>query len=553
MPILDLDVWYNTTTYDVAIIEYTTDQGWGSYVNWTTLGSIGYGQNWYNSPSGYPESGWNGSSGGWIHSFHTLDSLGGEPYVIFRIRFIGGVNSTGEGFAFDNFRISESPVNDIEVESIQYPLSNCGLSATDSVIVKIKNHGFSSQHDFQVKYSIDGGLNYVTETVADTIDFLQSINYKFVIPADFSNQGVYHIIATTTLPADQIIANDSAFSEIMSYINVSTFPYVQGFESDNGSWYAYGLNSSWEWGIPNDTVLTSAGTGIKCWATNLSGYHNLAEHSYINSPCFDLSSMLNPRLKMKVWYDEDVTSYCQFLVSNDEAVYFDVLDTLAGSDWYNGTLSWIQNSLGWKQVSHTLKEYSGDADVRFQFYFQGLIQKSGFAFDDFEICDAPLASFTDDVSLYGYQVKFNNSSAGMDSCLWNFGDGSFSNLINPTHLFADSDSVLVTLYAYNSCGMDSSKKWVHPKFINVPVTDLDKFVKIYPIPAVNELNLEVNDARGTINIEISDIHGKCIIRKQYFVKTATSYKIPLKDMASGIYFVRITDNKGTINRKLVKN
>jgi hypothetical protein len=469
------------------------------------------------------------------------------------VKFVGGLNGVAEGFAFDNMKVSESPQNDLAMENILYPQNTCGLTVSDSVIVRIKNYGMAAQHGFEVKCSIDGGLNYVTETIPDTLAFLETMNYKFVAPMDFSLPGLHQIVVLTNITGDQNTANDTLKMEIMNYPILNTFPYNEGFESNNGYWYSEGIHNSWEWGVPADTVLTSAASGTHCWATNLTGYHNLAERSTVTGPCIDFANMHNPELKMKVWYSEENPTYCQVKISTNGGANYSTLGSASDNNWYNAGYSWTYNSFGWKQVVHTLKSYAGMHDVRLQFYFEGAVQRKGFAFDDITICDAPVAGFNEIIPVKGFHVTFQNTSTNMDSCRWFFGDGSTSKVLNPVHPYPNGDSVLVKLICYNSCWVDSVSKYVHPAAVGITEDKWNSCVNFYPNPANNEVNMELKGDLGECAIEISNIQGKPIYQQKIMVNGNYSNIISLNNVANGIYFVKINTPLGVINRKLIKN
>lgn len=84
-------------------------------------------------------------------------------------------------------------------------------------------------------------------------------------------------------------------------------------------------------------------------------------------------------------------------------------------------------------------------------------QTAGSNYEDFFI-----AAFTDTASLApvtNFQVDlnnsvayFNNQSSNYDSLRWSFGDSSFSNQINPSHIYSSAGVYNVALAAFNSCG-----------------------------------------------------------------------------------------------------
>lgn len=551
LPVFEFDIWYETLPVDFIQLEFTTVDSVGQHVSWNVIGQYGSGQNWYNY-NNQQNSGWNGSSGGWIHALHPLDTLGGKPFVKLRVTFRGGLNGQGEGFAFDNVKISESPMNDLAVENILIPQSKCGLSATDTVKIRIKNHGMNQQSGFVVKCSVDGGSNFVTETVTDTIDFGQTITYSFQNSFNMSAPGVYNIITFTELPADNNQSNDTSFTQVMNYPTVSQFPHKADFEENNGYWFPGGISPSWEWGEPADSILTSSASGLKCWATNLSGYHNLGERSYVTSPCFDLTGMLNPLLKINIWYDELYPSYCQFKVSVNGGATYQALGSAADNNWYNAGYSWTYNSFGWKQVKHTLKNYTAYNDISFQFYFEGGVQKSGFAFDDFTICDAPLAGFEQVFPVKNYVVDVINLSQNYDSCRWDFGDGTYSNVCNPSHVYPSQDSVLVKLIVYNSCGSDSISLWVYPQWMGIEEISGSLSLTFCPNPVKDILLIGSDSGEKRVNLTITDLKGRAVLETTLSFNNKEKAALNLNSLPGGFYMLRATADGFGCYRKIIK-
>ena len=84
---------------------------------------------------------------------------------------------------------------------------------------------------------------------------------------------------------------------------ISSFPYLQNFETSSGSWYTGGTVSTWEYGTPISPKINRAASGSKAWKTKIAGYYNDSELSYLYSPCFDLSAMTTPTLSFSVAMD----------------------------------------------------------------------------------------------------------------------------------------------------------------------------------------------------------------------------------------------------------
>lgn len=67
-------------------------------------------------------------------------------------------------------------------------------------------------------------------------------------------------------------------------------------------------------------------------------------------------------------------------------------------------------------------------------------------------CIQPSALFSYEIT--GLSVKYHNNSTNALTYSWNFGDGTFSDEINPIHTYENQGSYEVCLTASNSCGSD---------------------------------------------------------------------------------------------------
>lgn len=97
-------------SYDGAVLQYSTDGG----STWTTVGSQGSGTNWYNdgtvsgiSWASVDQDAWSQVSSGWLTAEHDLSMLAGESSVVFRIAFGSDGSGFQDGFAFDDFTITD--------------------------------------------------------------------------------------------------------------------------------------------------------------------------------------------------------------------------------------------------------------------------------------------------------------------------------------------------------------------------------------------------------------------------------------------------------------
>ncbi|OFZ27800.1 MAG: hypothetical protein A2437_01140 [Bacteroidetes bacterium RIFOXYC2_FULL_40_12] len=108
-PMISLSIFNQMETRDGVVLEYSTDDGG----NWSLVGKINEGINWYNSadiyikPGNSESQGWTGQDTSWVVARHDLDEsdIMGNPNVRFRLAFNADDAYIFEGFAFDNIHI----------------------------------------------------------------------------------------------------------------------------------------------------------------------------------------------------------------------------------------------------------------------------------------------------------------------------------------------------------------------------------------------------------------------------------------------------------------
>lgn len=287
---------------------------------------------------------------------------------------------------------------------------------------------------------------------------------------------------------------------------ISSFPYLEDFESDNGGWIVEN-NQHWNWGTPSGKpVITSAASGSKCWLAGslTSSFYNSGS-SYVTSPCFDISSLAHPEVSFHAfWETERRFDGACLLYSVDNGNSWQLLGSVnsdsncEGSSWYNqnsinylGYSGWsgsIQPQSGscqtgggsgeWVLARHSL-EHIGASVIMFRFDFgAGTICNDfdGFAFDDFSIHEAApnVADFV--VNCTGnLTTTFVPSIQGcIENIHWDFGDpASGSNVsddTSPTHQFSSGGNYTVTLTVSFHTGADVTTQK------NISVIDVDASV-----------------------------------------------------------------------------
>jgi nitrate reductase NapAB chaperone NapD len=80
---------------------------------------------------------------------------------------------------------------------------------------------------------------------------------------------------------------------------------------------------------------------------------------------------------------------------------------------------------------------------------------------------------------------------------------------------------------------------------------------VFPNPAQDVFNIELNLSQiEYVNFELYDAQGKLvtILLRDWIKVLQNTFQFSLRDVSSGIYYVKISGNKGTnITKKIIKN
>jgi hypothetical protein len=429
----------------------------------------------------------------WVSKNISLATYAGESSI--QIRFVynaslsglgglfGGTTTGGAGLSLDNIVVKDASENDLGVIAITGPASGCGLSGNGHVAITIKNYGRRAQSNYIVKYSLDGGENWVEETVSSQIAANSTASYTFTASMNMPTVGRYDIIAKTALTDDEDPTNDEAEGFVVSQGLYNEAVAIFDDAEFINDWYANGTYSSWAFG----KTAVSQNDSIWTWATNPNGPVNPGEESYLYTPCYNLSGMTNPIIKISLKYN---LSAMDMGDTGDGEMPFDP-SSMFGIFGGSLTLQYSTNGTGWMTVvagdgdlnegwysSNTMTEgmsepgWSGNTNgfvtvktklnfpstanlssVKFRFIFKttsmnmgddesgmgglfgdifgsmtGTNSIQGAAINNFVIYDCspiPSASFTHTGDLcIGQQIQFTNTSQNAESYAWNFGDGT---------------------------------------------------------------------------------------------------------------------------------
>jgi hypothetical protein len=362
-------------------------------------------------------------AGNWV----AVDSIVGEqqtanadPWMMFRtlipanagaIRFsvIRGISFDGD-VALDDIRILESPTTDVRVTQLISPLQGCALTNSEPITAEFINVGIDTLTNSPVGYRINGG-NVSVGAIPSLLPG-DTIQYTFPVNADLSTlNNTYTIEIFNSNTNDGFVANDTAVGVARNFSVVNSFPYNEDFEANDGGWYASGSNSSWAYGTPDGAVIDTAASGTKAWVTNLTGLYNASETSYLQSPCFDFSSLVDPDVEFDIWWNTNGTAGVANLAYSTDggATWSPVGTNTSGiSNWFNyvgnaTSLSqpgWQGNpgSGGWVRAKHNVGFLAGEPSVSFRVQFfssTSTTQRDGVGIDNFIVSQRTSPIFVD--------------------------------------------------------------------------------------------------------------------------------------------------------------
>ena len=294
-----------------------------------------------------------------------------------------------DGYSFDDITLTRAS-NDAGMLSLVGPDFShlCNLSNSEIIKVKVRNYGSATLSNIPVSYSINGVS--VTEQIP-SINGFDSVTYTFVHPADLSAYLHYTLKAWVSSPGDNYVFNDSLQPVYFQTTPlITSYPYLETFETNDGHWYTGGANSSWEWGTPTKATIHQAAGGAKCWVTHLSGNYNDNELSYLYSPCLDLSSLTHPVLSFSHIFQMEDNCTCDYHwveYSLDGTNWIRLGSVGNGVSWYDNSMrqAWQISDTSWHVSSLDLPVNASKVRLRFVMNSDGGTNFEGVGIDDIHI------------------------------------------------------------------------------------------------------------------------------------------------------------------------
>ncbi|MEM1260119.1 MAG: thrombospondin type 3 repeat-containing protein [Bacteroidota bacterium] len=222
---------------------------------------------------------------------------------------------------------------------------SCISDVTPSVTVE--NKGLNPISQIDVIYSINGGasqefvyntnlnsgasesfnLPIITGQIGEQIQLDASISIANDAFPDNNSISTTAYITNRTSLSDELFDFETNATSLFSYDTAGTTPLTPG--------------GVWEIGVPTGTLLNAASSGTQVIGTNLSGNYPDLTTGIVYSSCYDLSSMLAPKLSFQMAFDLELDwDYVTVIYSTDGGTIFQILGGLGSQpNWYNSDTS----------------------------------------------------------------------------------------------------------------------------------------------------------------------------------------------------------------------
>ncbi|MFO8088100.1 MAG: C25 family cysteine peptidase, partial [Bacteroidales bacterium] len=148
------------------------------------------------------------------------------------------------------------------------------------------------------------------------------------------------------------------------------------------------------------------------------------------------------------------------------------------------------------------------------------------------------------------EIQFSDNSQNATAHFWDFDDGSFSSMPNPTHTYAANGTYQVQLKTTNACGSDSISKPVTINTVAIEELDLST-LSVYPNPATEAVNIDIPvDIQGKKTLQLIDQSGK-LIDITSVNENQKKFHYAMDHLAAGTYYLILHTQSETFMAKVI--
>jgi PKD repeat protein len=356
------------------------------------------------------QAGINGYLNTWLNVRYPLGDLGGASEVIFRMVFGSENNlvSSFSGFAFDDFKFYDKPNNDLALR-YAWINDNVDIDFNENLSLVVYNEGQSDISDFHVEAHLDNADVFQQEYngvyIAPESEYWESLDINLTNLPD----GPYTLTLVASAYNDDNLFNDTIVINGVKSTTVSTYPYIDDFESTPW-WHMHNDNTSFdqflEIGTPSGAIINRANTESNALVTNLDGEGGYRKTFDATSRWFNFQDLFRPTLQFALFRDfsdADMALGIQYRTRESQWMQLGYNDY---TDWYN---TYYDENYGvykrnqfegwsnivdsnWVSISKIFDELAGLSEVQFRFVYSvddNWNGAEGFGIDDFVVYDNP--------------------------------------------------------------------------------------------------------------------------------------------------------------------
>jgi PKD repeat protein len=160
------------------------------------------------------------------------------------------------------------------------------------------------------------------------------------------------------------------------------------------------------------------------------------------------------------------------------------------------------------------------------------------------------------VTLNDGEVTFttNAGPAGV-GYLWDFGNGTSSNLPNPVATYTQNGSYSVTLQLSNACGTLDTTFTIGVNGISLAEAALGAGLSVFPNPTADRFTVSVEQSSAAnFRFTLTNAVGQVIEQREVNHRGGSSeLEFDLSQAAKGVYMLRVDNGKASVVKKIHRN
>ena len=268
----------------------------------------------------------------------------------------------------------EPPANDVKLVNLITSTESISCNNEVTPSLTVENKGVNTITQIDVVYTVNQGAE---QNFAYTTDLLSGASESFDLPSITSEIGEQvELEASVSIVGDAFPDNNSLSATAYLTNQTSLSDELFDFETDATSLFSYETAGTtplipggvWEVGVPEGTLLDAASSGTQVIGTNLTGNYPNLTTGIIYSSCYDLSSILAPKLSFQMAFDLELNwDYVTVIYSTDGGTVFQILGNPESQpNWFNSaTLPNPDNCFNcpgaqWTGTEATMTKYTYD-------------------------------------------------------------------------------------------------------------------------------------------------------------------------------------------------